>query len=118
MLKKIQMTVCPNPKCQKKFECLVIVHDNSKTPAEIYYACPHCMFKLDPTAIQVLRKEEIFLKEKTNNKQAHPKKEIPSGCCKYLGYLSDRPKEIIIPQECLICTKMLDCTLKNNNPGK
>ena len=131
MSKKIQLHSCPNPKCQEKFETLIIVHDNSQIPSDSYYACPHCLMKLDPIATRILKKEEISVEEKDEEKTeigiAHTEKEIPEGCPQYFGYLSVRPKEAIIPQECLVCQKMFecainqkmfDCTIKNENLGK
>ena len=59
MSKKIQLNSCPNPKCEKKFENLIIVHDNSQKASDKYYACPYCLMKLDPIATQILKKEEI-----------------------------------------------------------
>ena len=113
MLKQIQINSCPNPKCQQKFENLIIVHDNSKMPPDTYYACPYCLIKLDPTTTQVLKKETIFVKTKTEAKRKPQKREIPSGCPQYFGYLVVRPKDTIIPEECLMCLKILDCTIKN-----
>jgi hypothetical protein len=119
MSKKVQLNNCPNPKCEKKFENLIIVHNNSQMPSDSYYACPHCLMKLDPIATQILKKEEISIEEKTEEKieitDTHPEKEIPQGCPQYFGYMYVRPKDDIIPQECLICQKMLDCTVKNEN---
>lgn len=109
MLKKILYT-CPNPKCQKKFENLIIVHDNSKIHTEIYYACPYCLTKLDPTTTQGLEKEEILIEEKTEIESTHPEREIPPGCPKYLGYLLNHLKDSVLPEDCLICPKMVDCT--------
>ncbi len=40
----------------------------------------------------------------------------PSGCRHHFGYLASRPKNDSIPQECLICPKVLDCTLKMKKP--
>jgi hypothetical protein len=117
MSKKIQLNSCPNPKCEKKFENLIIVHDNSQIPSDSYYACPYCLMKLDPIATQILKKEEISIEENAEKKTEiavpHTKKEIPQGCPQYFGYLRVRPKDAIIPQECLICQKMFDCTLRN-----
>jgi len=39
--------VCPNPKCNEKIEELFLVNDYSTTPAKHYYACPHCLLKLN-----------------------------------------------------------------------
>jgi len=41
-----RVTTCPNPKCQKKFEQPIFLNNFSTTPAEHYYACPHCFMKL------------------------------------------------------------------------
>jgi hypothetical protein len=95
-------------------ENFILIHDHSKKPADIYYGCPYCLFKLDPTATQVLQTKEIVFEEKKEPKKAFLKREIPTGCPQYFGYLSIHSKDANIPQECLICPKMLDCA-KNNN---
>ncbi len=141
MSKKIQLNSCPNPKCENKFENLIIVHDKSQIPSASYYACPYCLMKLDPIATEILKKEEISIEEKAEKKgkiastdlekeeisieekaekkgkiaSTHREKEIPQGCPQYFGYLSVRPKDAIISQECLVCQKIVDCTMKNEN---
>jgi hypothetical protein len=120
MLETIKLNSCPNPSCQRKFENLIVVKDNSKSPAELFYACPYCLTKLDPTATQVLQKPEISFGEQTrvtkpNSPQIEPpptNNETPTDCPYYFGYLSLHYKDSIIPQQCLTCKKMLDCTLK------
>ena len=41
-----RVTICPNPKCHKKVEQPIFLNNFSTTPAEHYYACPHCFMKL------------------------------------------------------------------------
>jgi len=41
------------------------------------------------------------------------KKEKTSGCPHHFGYLASRSKSASIPQECLICQKMLECRNKS-----
>ena len=41
-----------------------------------------------------------------------PEEKGPPGCPHSFGYLSSRPRNAPIPQECLTCPKVLDCTLK------
>ena len=36
----------------------------------------------------------------------------PSGCTHHFGYLTNRPRDAPIPQECLTCPKIVDCMLK------
>jgi hypothetical protein len=43
---------------------------------------------------------------------SEPKGEAPPGCPHYLGYLSKRPKDASIPDECLTCRKMVKCMLE------
>lgn len=53
-------------------------------------------------------------RRKTEEPQAEPagKKESgSSGCPQSFGYLANRPPETPIPQECLLCPKMVDCML-------
>ena len=42
VLEKLQFNVCPNSNCGRPFESLIVIHDQSKKPAENYYGCPHC----------------------------------------------------------------------------
>jgi len=112
LLKQIQQYTCSNPKCQKKFKNFIIVHDNSKIPAERYYACPNCLFNLDPTPFAVLKKDEVFVDENTEINGNILKNVLPTGCPHYLGYLLDHLKDTIISKECLLCLRMSECSLK------
>lgn len=38
--------------------------------------------------------------------------ETPTGCPHYFGYLSRRPQNASIPEECLTCREMIKCMLK------
>ena len=45
-----RVIICPNPKCHKKIEEPFLLNNLSITPAEQYYACPHCLTKLNAYA--------------------------------------------------------------------
>ncbi|MCK4885419.1 hypothetical protein KAS24_05040 [Candidatus Bathyarchaeota archaeon] len=57
-------------------------------------------------------KEEKAMKEEPKTKPSAEKKEGSSGCSHTFGYLAIRPPDTPIPQECLICPKIVDCMLK------
>ncbi|NIR86481.1 hypothetical protein GWO13_02485 [Candidatus Bathyarchaeota archaeon] len=38
---------CPNPRCHRKIEEPILLYNLSTTPAEKYYACPHCFMKVN-----------------------------------------------------------------------
>ncbi len=125
------MTICSNPRCQRKIEEPILLNCLSTRPAERYYACPHCFIKLDVDAeksrpqkeeerppVEPLEKEEkpaVEPLEKEKEPAAKPLEKEgkgPSGCPHDFGYLAKRPKDVPIPQECLICSRIMDCMLK------
>lgn len=141
MTNETSAVACPNPKCQREIEEPILLNRLSKKPVEQYYACPHCFMKLDvdikdsqtlkeeekeeeKLAVVPLEKEEKLAvvpleKEEEKKEKEEPavvpsKKEQkgPSGCNHDLGYLARRPKDVPIPQECLVCSKIVDCMLK------
>ena len=50
MQPKSGVIICPNPKCHREIQEPILLNNLSKTPAEHYYACPHCLIKLDMDA--------------------------------------------------------------------
>ncbi len=65
--------------------------------------------KAKDSTSQVLKKVEGLILG-SNGPQEKERK--TSGCPKDFGYLANRPKDAPIPQECLLCPKMVDCMLK------
>jgi len=109
--------VCPNPKCCRKIKEPILLNSLSRVPGEQYYACPHCFIKLDVDAENTQLKEEKGKKkekpsEKPSVKPLEKKVKGPSGCPHHFGYLAIRPKNDPISQECLVCSKIVDCMLK------
>jgi len=116
MPKTVEPIICPNPKCQKKIEELTIVSDTSTTPAEQYYACPHCLVKLDWISAQLKteqqEKEEPLVKPPEMEEKVSKGEESPKGCPHHFGYLASRTEDAPIARECLACPKVLDCVMK------
>jgi hypothetical protein len=126
--------ICPNPKCRSRFEEPILVNNLSTTPTEPYRACPRCFTKLGgethlalENVLEVMRESvrrrqnRAFkmnrllraqsLKKKEEPQVEPPEKEEkrPTRCLHSLGYLASRPKNVPIPEECLICPKLLEC---------
>jgi hypothetical protein len=124
------IVICPNPKCGREIEEPIPLTNLSVTPSEQYDACPYCFTKLVPQTLaepeevtpsedevlesvevtnsEVLEKVENLILSSSETKE----KEAGTGCPREFGYLANRPKDAAIPQECLLCPKMVDCMLK------
>lgn len=129
---------CPNPKCHRKIGEPILLNNLSTTPVEHYYVCPYCFIKLDADvesdekvtqesgspshpaleklldmiSAQPQKEEEEKEKEEPTVKPPEKKGKGPSGCPHHFGYLASRAKDAPIPQECLICPKIVECMLK------
>ncbi len=121
--------ICPYPNCGRPFPQAVMVTDSSKLPRETYYACPHCMLKLELTLlndgydeeghvdIHTVEDEGLLsslkigergsgLSEAVSNPQAtRPTK----GCKHFLGYLQTHQFSREIPDECSVCPSIVKC---------
>ena len=60
--------------------------------------------------------EDFFTEEETEEtpiiETAAKRESQSSGCPETFGYLAKRPKDAPIPQQCLLCPKIVDCMLK------
>jgi hypothetical protein len=107
--------ICPNPKCHGEIEEPILLNSLATIAEEQYYACPHCFFKLDVDAKNAERQKEEEKKkeiEKPPDRPPETGEKGPSACSRHFGYLANRPKDAPIPQECLICSKIVNCMLK------
>jgi DNA-directed RNA polymerase subunit RPC12/RpoP len=97
---------CPYKGCGKSFDKPSVLTDSSSTPRQTYYACPYCMSKFD-IVVENLKIVDVKATE-------YPKVfDSPAKCARYFGFLNTAPKDAVIPDECLICPKVLQCSVKN-----
>jgi len=101
--------ICPYNECKKDFEKPLMLTDFSKTPRETYYACPHCLTKVDVVA------EDSNLGSVSVETSRNPVEKPPTECTYHFGYLKTLPKEAGIPDGCLTCSKLLPCFVKKKN---
>ncbi len=93
---------CPYNGCGKTFDKPTVLTDISTMPRENYYACPFCNSKID-ILVENMKIVDIKATE-------YPKVfDSPAKCARYFGFLNSIPKDAPIPDECLICPKVLQC---------
>lgn len=103
---KSEHLTCPYGECKKGFERPVMLTDYSKMPRETYYACPHCLTKVDIVAKdRNISTVSLGTSEKILEKP-------PSECHFKFGYLNDLTSNASIPDACLTCSELLHCIVK------
>jgi DNA-directed RNA polymerase subunit RPC12/RpoP len=97
--------------CGEEFKTPLLAMVSSGFIVEEYYACPKCLSKVgnleQPENLEdddAVNKEEEALEMKIEDDA-----EESVACMHHLGYLKRRPKNTPIPEECLTCSKMIDC---------
>jgi DNA-directed RNA polymerase subunit RPC12/RpoP len=96
---------CPYKGCEKTFEKPTVLTDTSTIPRQSYYACPHCMSKLD----LVTENMKIVGVKATE----YPKVfESPAKCAHFSALLNTRPMNAPLSDECLLCPKVLQCNIR------
>jgi len=102
-LPKSDSLVCPYNECGREFEKPIMLTDFSKVPRETYYACPHCLTKVDVVA------RDPSLDSVSLETSRNPVEKAPSSCGFQFGYLKSLPKDAAVPDGCLTCPKLLQC---------
>ena len=97
---------CPYKGCEKTFEKPTVLTDASMIPRQSYYACPFCMSKLDIVTEKNMKVVGVKPTE-------YPKVfDSPAKCVHFSGFLHALPENAPMPDECLICPKVLQCSIR------
>jgi DNA-directed RNA polymerase subunit RPC12/RpoP len=94
--------------CGKVFETPLLAMVFSDYMVEEYYACPKCLSKVrdikrrEPVEVDVAETESAGMAVEGGVEEV-------AGCAHHLGFLKVRPKNTPIPEECLTCSKMIEC---------
>jgi len=103
------MTTCPNPSCGRVF-ATPLKTLNLRDSSAPYLACPYCLTKIPDAQVENVKHAK---QEGGHSKEKGPKvKDKPQGCPYHLGFLSERENKQQIPEECIVCSVLLDCMLQ------
>ncbi len=96
---------CPYKGCGKSFEKPTVLTDSSSVPRQTYYACPYCQSKLD-----VLTEDMKIVSVKPTD---YPTVlDSPAKCAHFHSFLNSVPEGLSVPDECLVCPKVLQCNVR------
>jgi hypothetical protein len=117
MIRENQIFTCSNLACKRDFANPLSVQNLRSENRAQYLGCPYCLTEIkDNSEIGKERRELV----------AHRKKAEPieikliqgsssQKCPHHFGYLNQRPRAERIPEECMICEKLVECMLKNQS---
>ncbi len=95
--------ICPYNGCGKEFDKPTVLTDRSRVPRESYYACPFCMSKID-----IVTENMKIVGVKAVDYPATVF-ESPAKCAHFSGLLGNVGLSGPLPDECLVCPKILQC---------
>jgi hypothetical protein len=113
---------CPNNDCGKNFEKPLSTINIQQDPKRKYQACPYCLTEIPIFEREYQQEEEISeeittiqenddfeVEEEDKKVKDFSRIEENQSDCKYhLGYLGEE-KHQQIPDDCLICAKIMEC---------
>ena len=95
--------------CGEEFKAPLLAMVSSGVLIEEYYACPKCLSKVGSYERKKVEVEETEEEEESLEMEVEEKVEETVVCTHHLGYLKRRSKNTPVPEECLTCSKMIDC---------
>lgn len=116
--------LCSNPSCGKTFTNPLKARNMGANNAKTFEACPYCLAEITvgmeddliEESKSAVRETKANIRTETVTKEARaalsssgPKVE---GCKRHLGYLSQRSSKEKIPEECIMCDKIVQCMLQ------
>jgi len=96
--------------CGENFEKPILATIVSGVSSRTYYACPRCLTKVGD--VKPAKREEGREEEKASTvvvRKSGKSDSDETECEHFFGYLRKRPKNTPIPDECLTCSKMVEC---------
>jgi hypothetical protein len=102
---------CKCQECGKEFETPLLAQISSHGYVQqTYYACPRCLTRVPESRKQKTERSETTASFKEMRSPTKPEESV--SCQHFFGYLKQRPKDTSIPEDCLVCDKMIECMVK------
>jgi hypothetical protein len=94
--------------CGGTYEKSILAHIIFAGQTQEYYACPRCMTKAPPMA-RTIQEQQSPTPIPSVKRTITVEEETVAGCSNHFGYLRKRERNKPFPEECLTCTRMVDC---------
>jgi hypothetical protein len=110
---------CPNKACGKVFTMPLTTLDLQQSSKEPYDACPYCLTEITITETESKNPTEKTVTEiaPLEGKPSQSQEKI-SDCSHYFGYMSEEENKKQMPEECMLCSQIMVCMVKENGSSK
>ncbi len=95
--------------CGENFQNPLLTTISSDSHSQMYYACPRCLTRVNLPQAHKSEENAAPTKELGISK---PSIEKAAGCQHFFGFLGKRQKDTPIPDDCLTCSKMVECLVR------
>jgi DNA-directed RNA polymerase subunit RPC12/RpoP len=97
--------------CGRAFERPIIATFLNSSQVQKYYACPRCMTEVKDADASDSDEGERTRSSLKQLKTSPIESKTSANCEHFFGYLKKREKDAPIPEECLMCGRMIECLL-------
>lgn len=95
--------------CGETFQKPLLATVTSNGSARTYLACPRCMVKVGNIKTEKSEEKRSMIDISEKKETSHDK---DFQCKHFLGYLKKRSRDMPIPDECLTCSRMIECMVR------
>jgi hypothetical protein len=101
---------CPNKACGKVFVKPLSTLNLQQDSKVSYNACPYCLTEIviSENESKDLPEENYSVVKLFKEKPSQNKEQVIT-CFYHFGYIGEREQKEQIPEECLLCTKVIQC---------
>jgi len=105
MVTESESHMCSNPICKRSFSDTILIQNLSSDRTTSYHGCPHCLTQTEEKSRS--GEEGVVQQRKAQSTQ----QSSSHKCLNTFGYLGERSKGTEIPEECMMCQKLISCML-------
>jgi len=97
--------------CGNAFRKPLLATVSASGNVQTYYACPRCMTKVRDVKTPKTPPAEVKQAPAEQPKKRTVEHDAEVKCTRFFGYLKKRGKDTPVPEDCLTCSRMVECLL-------
>ncbi len=108
---------CPNNECNKVIAKPLTTLNLQQSSKKSYNACPYCLTEITENESKNPQTKNVAEIDVLEDKTSQNLEKL-SDCKHYFGYMSEKEHKEQMPEECIMCSKIIECMAKENGSVK